>query len=1017
LLGFPIHPVGREPVPWISGSRNKTFCRQYLTLGGQDCRDLYRSRRDVWPTPRLSRKVRTQARLSCIPVLRGRDPIGIGHPGFGNQRARQCLLLSRSQLFLTKRLGPRTRVFGPGTRELFSAAVLDNFPGTQDSAGPRGLAETRDPGLDTLGQVPGTRDPGPRLSSLGPGPRLSSLGLGSWDPAGPPGLAGTRVSVSGMLGQAPGTRDPGPGTSVLGPGNPGPGTSVLGPGYWDPAGPPGLAGTRESGPDILCQAPGTRDPGPGTSVLGPGPGTSVLGPGTQYLVSSRELSETRESANQPGLAGTRDPGPGMLSQAPGIRDPGPGPSGLDPGNRYSAGSRERVETREAGPGIQCLAPVTRDPGLIPSGMITGPRDPAGPTGLTGTRDSGPGTQCQAPRTRYPGPGLLGPGSGTRVPTDLQGSVGTQALVFRNQDQGPVSQDSARQAGFPGTGQMPTYPPGFNPMGWSGNLAGMAQAFPAPPSATQSAPGPSAAQGCPSGPKGPLAPQWPGQIPYPWGPFGHMGWFPPGFSSLNPAITTSQNAQERFVTPRGVSDQGQGAEVFRHYSPLTQPAHRPLPASSQVRPDESPMELTSGSSCADEDSSTDDADQVPHPWVAPSGTTTHGPSVTDPDFQDQHTEDQRQVNTPECSTYEETLTNVKSFLASSRDPQGYPINMRAPQGTQRRRLTSLLAGPPEPVRQEGLPWTPDIRTSLYRLNLSLRGVPKGQQRRFEREDLPLPPPDLSVMGRGVFPGKFAESASSAHFRSFPNQLQGMPESVDISLQPPDIPHRLWAAHPQPPSHVNLTWKAAADTEGLVRQQASMLSHVSWWNYALQLRLRSLSDSLAEREPALAQASREAASWAEAGLTAATKALDTNQTLMAQFLLLRRDAVLSQTKLSANRANQLRAAPLESTDLLGPDFDQLASTWSLEDEQAKTLGGKAARVSGQPARAGKGRQKQRPFVPQVASQQQSRKRKATSSSTAQQGTQPRTKPKKKKNKGSSNPSSQQQRGNQKPFKPRR
>ena len=233
-------------------------------------------------------------------------------------------------------------------------------------------------------------------------------------------------------------------------------------------------------------------------------------------------------------------------------------------------------------------------------------------------------------------------------------------------------------------------------------------------------------------------------------------------------------------------------------------------------------------------------------------------------------------------------------------------------------------------------------------------------------------------------------------------------MDLSLQPPDIPHRLWAAHPQPPSHVNLTWKAAADTEGLVRQQASILSHVSWWNYALQLRLRALSASLAEREPALAHASSEAASWAEAGLTAATKALDANQTLMAQFLLLRRDAVLAQTKLSANRANQLRAAPLESPDLLGPDFDQLASTWSLEDEQAKTLGGKATQVPRLPARAGKGRQG-RSFAPQPTAQgQPSRKRKTTSSSSAQQGSQPRQRPKKKKKHQGPHTSTPQQRG---------
>ena len=57
-----------------------------------------------------------------------------------------------------------------------------------------------------------------------------------------------------------------------------------------------------------------------------------------------------------------------------------------------------------------------------------------------------------------------------------------------------------------------------------------------------------------------------------------------------------------------------------------------------------------------------------------------------------------------------------------------------------------------------------------------------------------------MGKGTFPGKFAESADTATFRSFPNQLQGISEPVDLGLQPPDIPHRLWAAHPLPPSQL-------------------------------------------------------------------------------------------------------------------------------------------------------------------------------------------------------------------------
>lgn len=87
--------------------------------------------------------------------------------------------------------------------------------------------------------------------------------------------------------------------------------------------------------------------------------------------------------------------------------------------------------------------------------------------------------------------------------------------------------------------------------------------------------------------------------------------------------------------------------------------------------------------------------------------------------------------------------------------------------------------------------------------------------------------------------------------------------------------------------------------------------------------------------------------------ATKALDANQTFMAQLLPLWRDAVLEQTKLPRNRSNQLRAAPLESPDLLGPELDDLTSTWSLEDEQARTLGGKATHSSATCARNTGGR----------------------------------------------------------------
>ena len=771
------------------------------------------------------------------------------------------------------------------------------------------------------------------------------------------------------------TQDPGLRTRESGPGTRDSTCTAVRDVFPDSAGPRGLAEALDPGPGSRSQAPGTRDPGPGPS--GPGSGT-------------------RDLAGPRGLAETRDPGPGTQCQAPGTRDSTPGPAGPGSGTRHSASSRELAEARIPGLGTWCQAPGTRDPGPRPLGLGSGTRDSAGLRGLPEPRDPGSGIQGQAPGTWDPGPRPSGLGPGSRDPTGSQGLGGTQAQALRTQDQGPGTRDSAYttvQAGFPGPGQVQTYPPGFNPMVWPANLAAMAQAYPAASSATQSTPGSSAAQGCSSET---MTAAWPGQIPFPWGPFGHMGWFPPGFGVPNPTVNPPHNAQTRFVTPRGVPNQSQGADVFKHYSPLTQPAHRPLPATSQARPDESPMEMSSSiSSSSDEDSGTDGRDSVSSPWVAPSGATTQVPSSVEPELQGADTEGQRQADTPECATYEGALANVKSFLASSRDPQGYLINMRAPQRSQRRRLTSLLAGPAEPVRQEGLPWTPDMRSSLYRLNLSLRGVPKGLQRRYLREDLPLPTPDQSVMGRGVFPGKFTEGIETAPFRSFPNQLQGIPEPVDLSLQPPDIPHRLWAAHPQPPSCVNFTWKAAADTEGLVRQQASILSHVSWWNYALQLRLTSLSETLAEREPTLAQASREASAWAAASLTAATKALDANQTIMAELLLLRRDAVLAQTKLPRNRANQLRAAPLESTELLGPDFDELASTWSLEDEQAKTLGGKATHVAAQAVRKGLAKKK-RPFLPQTAAQGQSARKRKVPSSAKDRGTQPGPKPKKKKKK---------------------
>jgi hypothetical protein len=292
-----------------------------------------------------------------------------------------------------------------------------------------------------------------------------------------------------------------------------------------------------------------------------------------------------------------------------------------------------------------------------------------------------------------------------------------------------------------------------------------------------------------------------------------------------------------------------------------------------------------------------------------------------------------------STYQEALTRVRPFLASLKDPQGYPISMEAPAASCRRRVTSLLEGPTETtLPQGGLPWTLDMGSALFKLNLTLRGVPRSQHNRYVAEGLPLPPPDASVMGKGAFPGRFTGGADPAFFHSYPYQLPGLGETVDLPSHVPEIPQRLSAAHRKPPSQVNLSWRAACQSEALSRQQASLLSHASWWNFALQRRLLSLSENMFNMEPEeVAKDVAEAASWAQAGLTVTTKALEQNQTLMAQFLLLRRDAVLDQTRLPRSRSSLLRAAPLQSPELFGPNFDELASTWTTEDEQAKTLGG--------------------------------------------------------------------------------
>ena len=202
-----------------------------------------------------------------------------------------------------------------------------------------------------------------------------------------------------------------------------------------------------------------------------------------------------------------------------------------------------------------------------------------------------------------------------------------------------------------------------------------------------------------------------------------------------------------------------------------------------------------------------------------------------------------------------------------------------------------------------------------------------------------------MGRGSFLGSFGRTSDAAVYRSYPYQLPGLGECVALPEHIPQIPQRLGAAHPKPPSTVNMTWRAACEGEQLARQQASLISHASWWTFAL-------SDNLFDLEPAdVAKAMAEAAVWAQAGLTVTTKALEANQTLLAQYLLLRRDAVLEQTGLPRGRSSILRAAPLESPDLLGPKFDELTSTWTLEDEQAKTLGGgKTSTFQKRPVRQG-------------------------------------------------------------------
>jgi len=78
--------------------------------------------------------------------------------------------------------------------------------------------------------------------------------------------------------------------------------------------------------------------------------------------------------------------------------------------------------------------------------------------------------------------------------------------------------------------------------------------------------------------------------------------------------------------------------------------------------------------------------------------------------------------------------------------------------------------------------------------------------------------------------------------------------------------------------------------LTSQQASLLSH-ALVEFALQRRPLSLSDSMFDMDPAeVAKATTEAASWAHAGPHCEHQGY---QTLLSQYLLLRRDAVIPDT----------------------------------------------------------------------------------------------------------------------------
>ena len=475
--------------------------------------------------------------------------------------------------------------------------------------------------------------------------------------------------------------------------------------------------------------------------------------------------------------------------------------------------------------------------------------------------------------------------------------------------------------------------------------------------------------------------WPAYPPFPWGGYGpHMGWFPQGFGMAMPPQQETTNTQREglhaaatpavgwpwpspppgfpFPQPTVDNQQVREQEIPRFVVPKVphQKQKTPVPrtaSSGDLITQDAECTYSGAASPMETDCTSGEESQN---WANSDSLEVEG------DEHGSEPDTQRQELPLGSSTYEEALSNVRPFLASLQDPQGYPISMEAPVASNRRRVTSLLESTESTTPHGGLPWTLDVGSAQFSLNLSLRGVPRSQHNRYVAEGLPLPPPDSHVMGKGAFPGRFTGGADAAFFRSYPYQLPGLGETVDLPSHIPEIPQRLSAAHRKPPTQVNLSWRAACNSEKLTRQQASLLSHASWWDFALQRRLLSLSENICNMQPEeVAEAIAEAASWAQAGLTVTTKALVHNQTLMSQFLLLRRDAVLDQTRLPRSRSSLLRSAPLQSADLFGPNFDGLASIWTTEDEQAKTLGGGKP----QPFRRPTQQEGRKPFTPPIAS----------------------------------------------------